>query len=569
VQRLVATALLGAFGLLAACGGGPSPQPDSTPGTLPSPHTTIPSPGPTEQFATEATLALGVSGEPANWNPLASGASRDPVLAVVAESVLPSAFVSGTDQTPSRDDNLVVSATETSAAPETVVYNINSRAVWSDGVPITGADFVYTWEAQSGQSRFRDLRAKRFTPASTSGYSRIASVATAAGNPDKVTVTFASPDPDWRSLFDPVLPAHVARVVGFDHGFTDPVSLVSGGPFLVQSYHPGDDVVLVRNPRWWGPAANLATLDLTFVTSTAEAAASLEAGQLGAAVTPFAAQTVAALAGTDGLTVTVTNGADFDDLVFDERSGPLAVRAVRLAVMLAIDRRSLARRAAATGDTAAAPVRNRAFPPGATGYRDETAVAGLGAPAAAAQARQLLAAAGYLTSGSTLTHDGKAVRLTLAVDTTSPLSADEVAAVVQGCRSIGIAVSITASPVSPPGRKLTAHRSDMSVVAAPLTASTAVLTTTYGTGGAGNLSGYSSPLMDERLSELASAPSLAERDEIVDQIDATAWSDAIDLPLLGVPAVLTYQSRYAELRAAPSGTGLADDVALWGIPQST
>jgi peptide/nickel transport system substrate-binding protein len=547
------------------CGCLPPPHPPPPPSPPPPPPPPPPPAAPTEAFATGATLTVGLSGDPVNWNPLAGPARADPALAAVTDAVLPSAFVAGPGRRPTRNDALLLSATETAGAVQTVVYTINPRATWSDGVPITGADFVYTWQAQSGSTRFRDRGGQAFTPASTAGYSLISSVTSRAGDPDRVVVRFAGPDADWQSLFDPILPARVARAVGFDHGFTDPVtSLMSGGPFLVESYQPGLDVVLVRNPGWWGAPTNLSELDVAFVDSAAEAAESLEQGLLDAAVSAFTPATVATLRATAGLTVSVTTGTEFDDLVFDERSGPLAVRAVRLAVMLAVDRQALAREAAVAGDTAAAPVGNRVFPPGTAGYADD---AGGAVPDSGdrAEAAQLLAAAGYVTRGSALTHGGTPVHLTLVVDTTSPLASAEVAAVVGGCRALGIAVATTTEPG---GSEPLPARDSMALVQAPLTASPSVLTATYGTGGAANLSGYSSPVMDGLLALLGEAGSVAEGDAIADRVDARAWSDAVDLPLLGVPRVLAFQSRYANLVAAPTATGIGGDEARWGIPQS-
>jgi len=37
-----------------------------------------------------------------------------------------------------------------SLAPQKVVYTINPKAVWSDGTPITAADFIYAWQQQRG-----------------------------------------------------------------------------------------------------------------------------------------------------------------------------------------------------------------------------------------------------------------------------------------------------------------------------------------------------------------------------------------------------------------------------------
>jgi peptide/nickel transport system substrate-binding protein len=544
-----------------ACVGGPSPQPDSTPGTLPSHPATSSPPQPTEPFATQSDLVVGLSGEPANFNPLAAPAPADPALAAIVEAVLPSAFVPGTAQVPERNDELVTSATSTDGGPQTVTYDINPRATWSDGVAITAADFVYTWEAQSGRARFRDRGGRAYTPASTAGYRQIASVTGAAHDPDRVVVRFATPDPNWFALFSPILPAHAARAVGFDHGFTDPVtSLLSGGPFLVQSYQPGRDVLLVRNPRWWGEAANLAAIDVTFVGSGPVVTQALEQGQIGAAVTAFTPAAVAALDTVPGMTVDVSDGPTYDDLVFDERSGPLAERAVRLAIMTAVDRTALTQTAVAAGDATAAVVRNRAFPPGMAGYRDDTSVLGGTGMAGLADARHQLSAAGYTRRGSSLVRRGRSVHLTLGVDSTSPFATDESAAVVGACRALGIAVTT----VGPSG-----GRAAMAIVQSPRAPSPAQLQSTYAEGGADNRAGYSSTVMDGLFGRLAAAASTAAQDRILDEVDSLAWTDAVDLPLLAVPRLLAFQSRYVNLTAAPTTSGIGGGAARWGIPEST
>ncbi|MHB1930124.1 MAG: ABC transporter substrate-binding protein, partial [Acidimicrobiales bacterium] len=276
--------------LLAACGGPPArPQvnpPPPTASTLPAALA-----GPAE---TGASITLGLPGAPTNWNPLAAtgpagaGAQApDPVLQTVADAVLPSAFVVGPGMTPALDRQVVSTATVTSTNPQTVTYRIDPRATWSDGVAVTAADFAYTWEADSGQAPFRDTGGAPYTPASTAGYADVTGVAGRDGG-RTVVVTFASPDPDWRALFSPLLPAHIGRAVGFDHGFTDPVDdLVSAGPMVVQSYQPGVAVTLVRNPAWWGPGSELSTVTIDFVADPAVAGASLLAGQLDGGLLAF------------------------------------------------------------------------------------------------------------------------------------------------------------------------------------------------------------------------------------------------------------------------------------------
>ncbi len=73
--------------------------------------------------------------------------------------------------------------------------------------------------------------------ASTLGYRDIDSL-TGSNGGKTVTVVFHTPFADWASLFDDLLPAHIAETVGWNHGFDhfDPAVLVSGGPWQVVSW---------------------------------------------------------------------------------------------------------------------------------------------------------------------------------------------------------------------------------------------------------------------------------------------------------------------------------------------
>ncbi len=48
---------------------------------------------------------------------------------------------------------------------------------------------------------------------------------------------FSTPFTDWRVMFDHMVPAHIARRVGWNHGFDtfNPAVDLSAGPFLLQS----------------------------------------------------------------------------------------------------------------------------------------------------------------------------------------------------------------------------------------------------------------------------------------------------------------------------------------------
>ena len=91
---------------------------------------------------------------------------------------------------------------------------------------------------------------------------------------------FSTPFTDWRVMFDQMVPAHIARQVGWNHGFEtfDPSVDLSAGPFVLQAESAGGPAVLVRNPRWWGTPATLDRVVVNVAPNQAAWAAALAAG---------------------------------------------------------------------------------------------------------------------------------------------------------------------------------------------------------------------------------------------------------------------------------------------------
>ena len=97
-------------------------------------------------------MSIGIDAAPTGCNP--NTATGDtPADHLVLSAVLPSAFAVDNLGAASYDPALIVQAELQSTNPQTVVYTINPRAVWSDGVSITAADFRYAWEQQRGEER--------------------------------------------------------------------------------------------------------------------------------------------------------------------------------------------------------------------------------------------------------------------------------------------------------------------------------------------------------------------------------------------------------------------------------
>jgi peptide/nickel transport system substrate-binding protein len=225
------------------------------------------------------SVTVAIPQRPANLNPLTPAGDNSATRAVMA-AVWPAAFTTDPSFSPAVNFDLLSSAELVSVDPQTVVYRINPKAMWSDGVPISAEDFVYDWHAQSGLASYSDVGRKPFAAVSTLGYSDIASVTGSDGG-RTVTVVFRKPFADWESLFDPLVPAHIASKVGWDTGFETISSSVevSGGPFQISSAN-ASEVVLTPNPRWWGQQPALASIRLVAMEDPSSYPAALQSGAI-------------------------------------------------------------------------------------------------------------------------------------------------------------------------------------------------------------------------------------------------------------------------------------------------
>lgn len=173
----------------------PSTTPPSSTSSTTNPPaaatTTVP-PAANGAYLNEAPLAYGVGPVPSNWNVDASGpGDSHSTLSQVLAQVWPSAYYTTTSGGLVMNSTLLTSADQT--GPLTVVYELNPKATWSDGQPITYRDFRYNWQAQSGLALYHDVGGRPFEARSHGGYDRIASVTGDPADPYRVTVQFAQP----------------------------------------------------------------------------------------------------------------------------------------------------------------------------------------------------------------------------------------------------------------------------------------------------------------------------------------------------------------------------------------
>jgi peptide/nickel transport system substrate-binding protein len=223
--------------------------------------------------------------------------------------------------------------TTTAAAPTsamTITYDINPDAVWSDGTPITVADFACTWTATLN------------TPGSLStvGYDQITSVE--AGSSDQqVVVQFATVYAPYKNLFNPLIPAHVV---------TDPTCMDVSGDFLdgygvsgrawqMESWSL-DQAILTPNPAYWGDDKPVATRLVQVPRTEDGGIAALGAGEVDFIFPQAFAGITDALA-ADNIKFVPGYGTNYEGLYFQQgevRNGPFADDDFRAAFSMSIDR---------------------------------------------------------------------------------------------------------------------------------------------------------------------------------------------------------------------------------------
>jgi peptide/nickel transport system substrate-binding protein len=277
--------------------------------------------------------------EPACWNPLdARCARRGPNMLWIGETVLERAFE--VDARFEYRPRLVSRVDFTSKRPFTLTYRIRPLARWSDGVPVTARDFIFTLQAirRHGTSEDRALHAPvRSARAVDAKTLRVVLRPRIAG---------------WRDLFGLVLPWHALREADLTSVWRDGIAnlatgrAIGSGPFLMERWERGRELVLRRNASYSGPhPAHVNRLIIRFAQTASDPTDALEKGELDIAmgVPPDVAPSIRRKA---SLRVSAVPGAAFEHL--DIQLGPaghptLRSKLVRRALAYGIDRVALVR----------------------------------------------------------------------------------------------------------------------------------------------------------------------------------------------------------------------------------
>ncbi|QOR70341.1 peptide ABC transporter substrate-binding protein [Ruania alkalisoli] len=144
-------------------------------------------------------------------------------------------------------------------------FQLRGDAAWSNGEPVTAADFVWTYErlltpggsaagtttgANSYQTALGIVNASEFLAGSVTDFSEVGIEATAE---HELVFTLEAPNPGFLlGLTHPsMLPLHPATLEEFPQEWTEPENWVSNGPFVLDEWQRNVEMTLVPNENYW------------------------------------------------------------------------------------------------------------------------------------------------------------------------------------------------------------------------------------------------------------------------------------------------------------------------------
>ena len=225
-------------------------------------------------------------------------------------------------------------------------FHLREYALWSDGSPVTSADFINTitraLDPASGSGYANYLFPIENAEAIYNGEADMTSLG--VETPDDSTLVFHLAEPCVYFLDLLRLPVYTPSCSEYadsvDSGwYRDPETSLSNGPFRLAEYVPDQYFVLEKNEYYWNAdAVDLDAITYRFFDDTQSMANAYEAGEVDVA-TSLSSTVMEAYEGTDDLFVTDQIATRYIYMNLDVE--PLNDVRVREAINLAVNREEL------------------------------------------------------------------------------------------------------------------------------------------------------------------------------------------------------------------------------------
>ncbi len=152
-------------------------------------------------------------------------------------------------------------------------FQLNPKAKWSDGRPLTAQDLIYSWHYYTNPKLHLTY---------TTGWNYVKNVT--APNPHTVVYTMTRPYAPFKSTIASadIVPAHVFSkwtVSQLNHGYYNTHAVVNG-PYILQKWVPDQSLTFVPNPNWWGQPVHIKKIVFTVIPNQTTQFNNLVTGQL-------------------------------------------------------------------------------------------------------------------------------------------------------------------------------------------------------------------------------------------------------------------------------------------------
>lgn len=535
-----------------------------------------------------ATMALDENLAGFNIN---TSAASEFVLQEIMNMVWPQAFIVNNKLQPVLNNQLLESAAVTSTSPQTVVYKLNPKAVWSDGTPITADDFIYNWQAQSANPAYTDVGNQPYDVASSAGYNQISSVvgsapsggaACAAGstadrnvglcpNGRTITVTFKPSFSDWRSLFGNIVPAHIARTVGWNTGFAGPAQVISGSWFKIQSYNANQSLVLTRNPTYWGTPAKLSKLVFQFFSDDSQLVPALQNKEIDIFNPTSLNLSIVQTASQVPNTTKVTQpGLQFEHFDFNQADPYLAKVQVREAIAHGVNRQAIIARTVGEISKSVTPLGSRMLMPTQAGYK------GTSYAYSPSQSISLLKELGFKKVNGYFEPNygpqkGQPLTFTIQSTTGNSIRAETEELFQAQMKAIGIKLNIQnydANTFFGTNLPTGAYQiGEFAWVSTPFISGNQPIYCSYtnATMCGENWTHSASTEIDKLLASGSAAPSQSQEIEDYNKADAALWQNMVTLPLYQQPVFWAWSNSLKGVIPNTSSTGVTWNAENWTI----
>jgi peptide/nickel transport system substrate-binding protein len=357
--------------------------------------------------------------------------------AQVLYGTMPYVFIADKTATVNPNPDYLTSAkAENTGGKQIVTLELNPKAKWSDGTPITEKDYETQWKALQGKNSAYQI-------ASSTGYDQIESVKQGKDQ-NEVIATFSKPFADWKALWSPLYPAKYQDSVDhFNKGYLNKIP-VTGGPFKIEKIDKtAKTVSMVPDPAWWGAKPKVDRI----ITRALEGDAGVNAfvnGEVDVNLIPNDPSSYKRAAGAKNGVVRVAGGPDFRHFTFNGTSPNLKDQNVRQAIAMGINRNAIVKADLTGLPWPARTMDNHFLVNTQAGYKSNSGAVGTFNPD---KAKQMLDAAGWKQgSNGFRTKGGKTLDVRFVIPTGVPASKQEGELTQAMLKDIGVKLDIRAVP---------------------------------------------------------------------------------------------------------------------------